>query len=594
MSVLTIHDKATFIDQITQAIMAHHRGEEAQSLIDFVALFYDQYPVTELNGRKVSDVYGSSFANWHFVQEKASERPKVRVYNPTLDQDGWLSSHTIVSVLQNDMPFLVDSIRMEMNRRNIAIHSVKSTIAFVKRDKAGNIESFRPASGNIAEDEQREALVYLEVNRLVDDSALSDLQHCLEDILGDVETVVSDYAPLTAQLEHVTEELNKADSDYDKEGLQEAGEFLAWLNSHFTFLGYSEYDLVGEGEQRRLEENKSKRLGLFRRHGKLNTSLDWDQFNPGMQAFYTTAQLISFSKSSMRSRVHRNAYSDYVVVKRFDKDGHACGESRFIGLFTSEVYSQSPTRIPLIRQKIAEIVDGSGLLPASHSFRMFNLVIEAMPRDELFQSSIEDLSETVTGVAHINERRMVRLFMRQDAYGKFVSCLVYVPRDMFSTRVRHAIQKVIANAIGAIEYEFTTHFSESTLARVHMVFKVDPATPLSYDTRSLEERIAELARSWDDHLLSSLSDTYGEGVGHQLYEEFDQAFSPAYQSAYDARTAVQDIDTLNQLKDASEIAMSFYQPIGSGKNDVRFKVFHLDELLELSDAIPCWNAWVCV
>ncbi|WP_299975185.1 NAD-glutamate dehydrogenase [uncultured Pseudoteredinibacter sp.] len=586
MSVLTIHDKASFIDQMTQAIMAHHRGEEAQALIDFVSLFYDQYPVTELNGRKVSDVYGASFANWHFVQEKPSKRAKVRVYNPTLEQDGWLSSHTIVSVMHNDMPFLVDSIRMEMNRRNIAIHSVKSTIAFVQRDGAGNIESFRPAQGELAENEQREALVYLEVNRLIDDSALQDLQHCLEDILGDVETVVSDYAPLTAQLNHVTAELKKADSDYDHEGLREASEFLAWLNNHFTFLGYSEYDLVGDNEERRLEENKSKRLGLFRRHGKLNTSLDWNEFNPGMQAFYTTAQLISFSKSSMRSRVHRNAYSDYVVVKRFDEDGHACGESRFIGLFTSEVYTQSPTQIPLIRQKIAEIVDGSGLLPGSHSFRMFNLVIESMPRDELFQSTIVDLSETVTGVAHINERRMVRLFMRQDAYGKFVSCLVYVPRDMFSTRVRHSIQKVISDAIGAIEYEFTTHFSESTLARVHMVFKVDPATPLSYDKRSLEERIAELARSWDDHLLSSLSDNYGEGVGHKLYEEFEQAFSPAYQSAYDARTAVQDIDTLNQLKDASEIAMSFYQPIGSGKNDVRFKVFHLDELLELSDAIP--------
>ena len=331
MSVLTIHDKASFIDQMTQAIMAHHRGEEAQALIDFVALFYDQYPVTELNGRKVSDVYGASFANWHFVQEKPSKRAKVRVYNPTLEQDGWLSSHTIVSVMHNDMPFLVDSIRMEMNRRNIAIHSVKSTIAFVQRDAAGNIELFRAAHGEPTQNEQREALVYLEVNRLIDDSALQDLQHCLEDILGDVETVVSDYSPLTDQLNLVTEELKKADSDYDHEGLREASDFLAWLNNHFTFLGYSEYDLVGEGEGRRLEENKSKRLGLFRRHGKLNTSLDWQDFNPGMQAFYTTAQLISFSKSSMRSRVHRNAYSDYVVVKRFDEDGHACGESRFIG-----------------------------------------------------------------------------------------------------------------------------------------------------------------------------------------------------------------------------------------------------------------------
>ncbi|MCV6615671.1 MAG: NAD-glutamate dehydrogenase, partial [Cellvibrionaceae bacterium] len=511
---------------------------------------------------------------------------KIRVYNPSLEEDGWLSPHTVVTVLQADVPFLVDSIRMEMNRRNLAIHAVKSTIFCNERNSRGDLEQMHPGHINCVEGQAREALVYLEVNRLIDAGALEDLQDTLEAILFDVESVVEDYAPLTDQLKEVTTQLKQASGDYEQSGLSEASKFLEWLNSHFTFLGYSQYDLRGDGDERRLEENKNKRLGLFRRHGKLNTSLGWDDFNPGMRAFYDSQQLISFSKSAMRSRVHRNAYSDYVVVKRFDEQGRPAGEARFIGLFTSEVYSESPRQIPLIRKKIDKIVQSTGMLPGSHSYRMFNLVFEAMPRDELFQSSSEDLIDTVTGVAHINERRMVRLFMRNDAYGKFVSALVYVPRDMFSTRVRHAIQELIASAIGAIEYEFNTHFSESTLARVHMVFKVDPDRPLDYDHKQLEERIAELTRSWEDHLLSSLNDTHGEGMGYKLYEEFEHAFSPAYQSAYDARTAVQDIDSVLELSGPGQISMSFYQPIGAEKNDVRFKVFHMDELLELSDAIP--------
>lgn len=585
MSVLAIHDKASFIEQIQQVIQQNTKGAEAEALSKFVDLFYDQYPVLELNGRKISDVYGACYSNWHYLQQKKVGRPKVRVYNPTLEEDGWLSPHTIVVVLQKDMPFLVDSIRMEMNRKNIAIHSVKSTIVNIGRNSDGDLSAF-DAAKNDDDKANQEALVYLEINRLIDVDSLKDMKASLVDILGDVESVVVDYSPLTAQLAKTATQLNQAGADFDQSILAEGNEFLDWLSNHFTFLGYSEYEFTGEGADKVLHEKKDCRLGLFRRHGKENTSLNWSDFNPGMQEFYVSDQLISFSKSAMRSKIHRNAYSDYVVVKRFDDQGNACGEARFIGLFTSEVYSQSPNKIPLIRQKMAQIVSNSDFVPGSHSFRMFNLVVDALPRDELFQSSPQDLAETVIGVAHINERRMVRLFMRQDAYGKFVSCLVYVPRDMFSTRVRHAIQEVIASAVGAIEYEFTTHFSESILARVHMVFKVDPNKTLDFDKHSLQERVAELARSWDDHLLRSLNDANGEGVGHKLYEDFDQAFSPAYQAAYDARTAVQDIATLDTLKDASEIAMSFYQPIGSSKNDVRFKVFHLDELLELSDAIP--------
>lgn len=586
MSVLAVQDKAGFLEQLDQVIAANNKKADASRLMSFSRQFYDQYPVVELNGRKISDIYGCNFANWHFLQNKQTGLAKTRVYNPTLEEDGWLSPHTVVAVLKKDMPFLVDSIRMEMNRRDIAIHAVKSTVVAIKRDAGGNLLELAESALSPGAGYRTETLVYLEINRLIDVDAIDELASSLQEILADVEMVVDDYQPLSAQLQKTIDQMKLGKNSIAPENLQEAEDFLIWLGNHFTFLGYSEYRFDGDAKSRQLLENKEQRLGLFKRHGKMHTSMKVSDFNPGMQEFYNSEQLISFSKSSMRSKVHRNAYSDYVVVKQFDKKGKACGECRFIGLFTAEVYSLKPQKIPLIRQKVEQIVQASDLNPKTHDYRMLNLVIDALPRDELFQSSLEDLQETVTGVAHINERRMVRLFMREDAYGKFISCLVYVPKDVFSTRVRHRIQSTIAEAIGAVEHEFTTHFSESTLARVHMVFKLDSSKTLSYDKQNLQERVTELARSWEDHLLTSLNEAHGEGVGHKLFEEFEQAFSPGYQSNYNARTAVQDLDILRGLKSKNQIAMSFYQPIGSGKNDVRFKVFHMDEMLELSEVIP--------
>lgn len=597
ISLVAVETKSTFFDQLHAVIDDRLDAKEAETVKVFADHYYEQYPIEELNGRQLNDVFGSTYAWWNYLREHDLSAPKIRVFNPSLEEDGWLCGHTVVVILQRDMPFLVDSVRMEMNRRNIAIHSIKSTVLNIGRNKKHElVEVALPnvePRGTQSTAFRKEALVYLEINLHTSDDDMANLARSIKSVLGDVSVVVDDYQPLLAQMNEVEQNLASAEKGALAEAVGESREFIRWLaDGHFTIMGYSEYQFLDDGGEKVLCEVPAKRLGLFRHYGtgggpeKGGNRLKVDEFNEGMARFHLTPYTLSFTKSSVRSRVHRQAYSDYVIVKRYNEAGEVCGEGRFLGLYTSPVYTLSPTKIPVIRKKVAQVIERSGIDPMSHDGKVMRLVLETFPRDELFQSSSSELFETVTGVARINERFMVRLFMRRDPYGKFVNCLVYVPKDIFSTRTRLTIQNLISKEIGATECEFTTYFSESILARVHLVFKVDPQRPLDVDVKSLEARIVDVTRTWEDHLFESLGDAHGEEKGSRLFNEFENAFSNAYKENFEARTAVLDIETLSTLKSCRDIAMSFYQPMGAEKNRVRFKVFDLNGAVELSDAIP--------
>ncbi|RYG29821.1 MAG: NAD-glutamate dehydrogenase, partial [Chitinophagaceae bacterium] len=311
-----------------------------------------------------------------------------------------------------------------------------------------------------------------------------------------------------------------------------------------------------------------------------------DNLNSGMARFHLAPQVLTFSKSAVRSRIHRQAYSDYIVVKQFNDRGDVIGEMRFLGLYTSNVYTMVPSKIPVIRNKVNKVFERSGLSAKSHDGKSLQQILTTFPRDELFLSNSSELFETVTAIAQINERYMVRLFMRRDPFGKFVSCLVYIPRDVFTTQMRLRIQDIIGQAINSTESEFNTYFSDSILARVHLVFKVDQRLPLDYNQEKLERQIREISRSWEDHLQDSLIESHGEEKAMRLLQEFRDAFSSSYKEHFESRTAVHDIASMAELTTSDDIAMSFYQPVGAETNVVRFKIFRKTKTIELSDAIP--------
>lgn len=593
-TLVSQHKPAEFLEEFTRYANEQLPTAEQPVFGDFASMFFNHYPLDELLGKRLSDVFGSVYQWWQFMVLFDRREPKIRLFNPTLAEDGWVSSHTVLVVLQRDMPFLVDSLRIELNRRGIPIYTIKSTVLKVERD-GQQLVSVQARNG-AATTENHEALIVMEISAHSDAQELAAITSGLRSVLAEVEQVVRDYQPMRAAALAAEQNLNFMQDAACVAHVQETKAFLRWLTEDkFTFLGYSEYEFCELEGKKTLREIPAQRLGIFALRDTPPSTLAMDLFNEGMARFHLVPQPIVFSKSSLRARVHRYAYSDYVIIKRFNAQGEVIGEARFLGLYTSAVYLMSPANIPLISTKVAQVFARSGLLESSHDGKNFRQLLDTFPRNEIFLSSSAELYETLMGVARINERSMVRLFMRRDPFGKFINFIIYVPRDYFSTKIRLAIQELIGKAIGSHECEFTTYFSESILARVYLVFKLDKNVPLHVDVAALQAGIVNITRSWEDFLLGALQEAHGEEASAQLLRDFRDAFSSAYQEQYDARTAVQDIHTIQSLLEqiprsstnVVPIALSIYQLRGQEQGaSLQFKIFHPTTTLALSDVIP--------
>jgi len=575
-----------FMEELKATASKQLEPQEAEDLMVLARLFFTYFPLEELVGRHFSDVFGSIYHWWRFMQQFDAAAPKVRVFNPVLAEDGWVCPHTAVIVLQKDMPFLVDSIRIEMNRRNILIHGLKSTVINVHRDQQHNLLSMSDGL-ELDETAQLEALIFLEISLHSQESELKELRESLLSVLDEVNRVVTDYKPIVQQVLEIEKNIHLAADSNMSPLVSESQEFVRWLiANHFTFLGFSEYDFVESESGKQLREVSDKRLGVFGFRNEQQSIIDVAEFNEGMNRFHLVPQIIIFSKSSVRSRVHRHAYSDYVLIKKFNASGEVVGEYRLIGLYTSMVYSMSPTSIPLIREKVRKVIERSGLNLNSYYGKNFKQVLETFPRDEIFLSNGTELYDTLMGVAQINERSMVKIFVRPDLFGKFLTCIIYIPRDYFSTKIRLKIQEYIGSLLGTSECEFTTLYSESILARVHLVFKLKNQPMPDLDIDHLENKIVEIARSWEDQLQYSLIESQGEEKAMRLLREYRNAFASSYHEQFDSRNAVQDILIMESMSATNDIAMSFYQPVGAHGNELCFKIFHENQTLELSDVIP--------
>lgn len=384
ISMVASESKESLLRQLGECIQERLEDKEAEQLQTFAKIYFDKYPLSELEGRAINDVFGSLYFWWNYIQSCPQSAPKVRVFNPNLEEDGWLCGHTVIVASQLDMPFLVDSIRIEIKRRNIEIHAVKSTLVTVARDAKGNMLELLPRDGNYKNTKNKkhfqEALVYFEINLHTDESAMAELARGIEQVLDYVGAAVEDYKPMLKACNEATKNLKQAGESVLPAAVKESQSFLKWLEQgYFTFLGYSEYEFIEKSGEKYLQELPDKRLGIFRESDHTTEPEAVSDFNPGMSRFYLTPQVLSFTKSSMRSRVHRYAYSDYVVVKRFDDSGNVIGEGRFLGLYTSPVYSLSPSLIPVMREKVARVMERSGLHNDSHDGKALKRVLETFP-----------------------------------------------------------------------------------------------------------------------------------------------------------------------------------------------------------------------
>ncbi|MCH4296407.1 NAD-glutamate dehydrogenase [Shewanella sp. 3B26] len=579
---------SVLLENVVSLIHSKVPNSQAKQVEQFASCLYAHMSKDDLHARTDSDLYGAVLSLWNALGKTNTGESHVRVYNPTQSKHGWQSSHTIIEVIQTDMPFLTDSLGMALNRLGVTTHMMLHTpLAIGRSDKGIDSVGFVKDS---PDDADKVAVFLIEIDRQSSEADLKTLLGEIQSVLSDVSAAVNDWQTMSAKLRSTIEELPKRPFPGTKEELDEAVAFLTYLNNHhFTLLGYRQYDLKRVEGDMELVPNLESGLGLMNRPGKHKVEgLMLSTLSDNARKEALDDSLLILTKSSTKSRVHRPAYVDYIGIKRFDKKGNVVGEDRFIGLYASNLYNRSPREIPLLAQKVQRVLDNSGLVPKSHDYKALVNILENLPRDEIIQASEQELAHVAHGVLEMQDRDKLKLFVRKDGFGRFLSCLVYVSKDRYNTKLRQDTQRILAQHFQSKEeVEFTTYFSESILARTHYIVKVDNNN-MDVDVAAIENNLIEAARSWEDKLYTSLNHSMGEEQGNRLSKRYLTAFSRSYKEDVLPNAAVVDIQQLEALDEEHKLGMLFYQPqeAAINSNKVRLKLFHKDEPIHLSDVLP--------
>ncbi len=552
----------------------------------FLRHYYRSVAPVDLVDRDALDVYGAALAHLRFGEQRTAGKAKVRVYNPQIEQHGWQSTHTTIEIVTDDMPFLVDSITMAVNRLGLIIHLVIHPVLPVTRDQKGALTGIGALDGNGGG--TPESFMHVEVDRQSDPARLEEIQKELEGALDDVRAAVEDWKTILGRIDDALEELDRGAKAVPADELAEARAFLEWIaDDHFTFIGYRCYELAKVRGEDQLHRVPDSALGILRRRedGKVSESFAVLPEEVKRQARLPVP--LTITKANSRSTVHRPVYLDYIGVKRFDRKGKVIGEHRFLGLFTSAAYNRNPRDIPLLRHKVRRLVERADLVPSSHAGKAFTNILETYPRDELFQTGEDDLFDTVMETLHLQERQRIRLFARRDAFARFVSCLVYVPRERYNTELRRRFQDILERSLGGRETEYQVQVSESTLARIHFIVRLPEGLKEDVDLAAIEARLSDAARSWADGLREALIDTFGEEDGNRLHGAYGSAFPIAYQEQVPARAAVPDVGRLDRLaRDGVGLELCLFRPLEDEDKQLRFKIVRKGAGIPLSDALP--------
>ncbi len=560
-----------------------HSGSAGERMADFMQAYFGSADPDEIANRGPSTLFAIANAHWRLLEAaRAPDTARIRVYNPTLAEDSFVSDHTVVQIVHADMPFLVDSVTMAVNRSGRTAHWIVHPLMAVTRDDKGLATQIKrvPADRVSRKSVTVESLITVECDRIVADTDRNGLALELKRVLGDVRGAVQDWQAMLARLNEVC--VKATQSPLSQASKDEGIAFLRWLEDrHFTFLGARDYDLKRQGNTASLIARSESGLGILR--GPVKTTET--QLPPEAVALIDTDELVLVIKAMTRSTVHRPAWLDYIAVKRFNAQGQVCGETRFLGLYTSIAYSASVDEIPQVRQRASQVITRAGVVPESHAAKSLQSILEAYPRDELFQIDTDTLAEHAIGILRLQERQRTRLFLRRDPFGRFTSAQVFVPRDRYNTELRVKVGVDLMAALNGESLEFTPMLTDSPLARIHYLVRARDRAPATVNLAALEARIEKHAQRWEDDCSAELLRAHGEGQGLALAHRFASAFPTAYREDFSAAVAAEDAGMLQELSAQSPLTVRLYRPLNAPAGLLRFKIYNTSKVA-LSDSLP--------
>ncbi len=477
--------ESELIDTVCERIRERLPADQQQPCEAFVRQYYQWVPAEDLADRNPLDLYGAAVAHWNLAQQRAPGEAKVRVYNPEFEQNGWQSPHTVIEIVSDDMPFIVDSVTMDLTRKGYGIHLVIHPVMRIRRGGNGQVVDVVDPD---ADDEGTipESILHAEVGREHDLGLLDELRRGVETVLDQVRAATEDWQTMRARAIELTQQLDEhPPAGIDAATTNETKAFLEWLaNDNFTFLGYREYDLIEDGSDTFLKAVDGSGLGILR----ATATKAPKKLSPKAVVYGRQPQILLLTKANSASPVHRPAYLDYIGVKKYAEDGRMIGERRFLGLYTTAAYKASPRTIPIIRGNVQGVVQQAGFPPASHDRKALEEILESYPRDSLFQMDTQELFTVAIGILGLGERQRLRLFMWRDPLDRFVECLVCIPRDRFNTENRERVGRILLDALHGVALDWTLQLSESRLARVHYIIRCGEGPASEYDAAMIEAR----------------------------------------------------------------------------------------------------------
>jgi glutamate dehydrogenase len=578
------------IDRIVNLIASDPGSSRSIMLERFARSYLKRFPDDRLANTDEDELLAEISDLVAYVDERDPAMPSVRVFTPALDDVGYGSPGSVVQVVADDGPFLVDSVSAAVSREGYDITRHLHPVIGTTRDSNGGLTEVTAARSSST----RESVQHFELDRELGDEEQRRLETIIRDVLADISATVADFEPMRSAVHTMIATAKSNVHHYDFEEIAETVEFLEWLlDDNFVFLGYREYAIEDSDEGSVLSVVAGSGLGILSTDGDEPRSVLLGDLPKHLRDRYAGDELMVVTKTNRHSTVHRDARMDYIGLRRVDSEGRMVTELRLLGLFTSKAYMTPASEIPVLRRKLGKVLEMQDVIEGSHDYKSIFQLFESFPKDDLFAMPVDSLSDMLGELVETEESESVRLFVRRDPFKRFVTVLVTVPRDRFNADLRKALQALFLETFGGQAIDYRLAIGESGDARIHFSVWVTDGAPLDVDIADLERTVVAMARNWDDRVVEELEAHTNEEIARALGSSWTGLFPDYYKTSTGLEVAAGDILNLERLSTSGRDVIvglqnetSRIKAPSSPDSVTRITVYRSSGKLNLSEMMP--------